>query len=544
MPRRPCRARSATRGRSRVRWSCRTPIGPSRAVAVLGMGGSAIGGDLVRGIWSDRLRVPDGGRARLRPAGLGRVRHARGRQLIQRHHRGDHQRLRAGRRSDVPRWPSSAPAARCWRWRAGRACRTSRSPAAVSRGRPSATPSRCWPDCWSERAARARRRRGRRARPRPPTLPSPRRRRRCPPRTTRPSSSRGRSWTGSRSSRPVGSWRPSRGAGRRSSTRTARPWPPGRSCRRPPTTRSSGYPQPDAIRDHQLVVFLESDARPPAQHAPGAPVARAAGRVRHQPPGRHGRRAGPVRAGAGCHRHGRLREHLSRRAVRRRPHARGGDQRAEAGARPPIGPIDAPTARTTDRPGSTAPANGVRDRRRGIGPSSGCPRRARRSRLGAIDRRPVAAAPVVTARRPKGLGDALGGPVRRSDAMHSSVIGKVEKANRYARELDRIRFERHERDRSVVTMTATAFVSMPMVGRARATRSGCRVTAPMSWRSRRCSAGCCPRVPSMTFVPGGRRCPPRRRPAPEVRANPATAVSGPAPASMDPVGWVPRMSRP
>jgi glucose/mannose-6-phosphate isomerase len=29
-----------------------------RAVAVLGMGGSAIGGDLVAGIWSDRLRVP------------------------------------------------------------------------------------------------------------------------------------------------------------------------------------------------------------------------------------------------------------------------------------------------------------------------------------------------------------------------------------------------------------------------------------------------------------------------------------------------------
>jgi glucose/mannose-6-phosphate isomerase len=30
----------------------------AQAVAVLGMGGSAIGGDLVRGIWSDRLRVP------------------------------------------------------------------------------------------------------------------------------------------------------------------------------------------------------------------------------------------------------------------------------------------------------------------------------------------------------------------------------------------------------------------------------------------------------------------------------------------------------
>jgi glucose/mannose-6-phosphate isomerase len=30
----------------------------AKAVALLGMGGSAIGGDLVRGIWSDRLRVP------------------------------------------------------------------------------------------------------------------------------------------------------------------------------------------------------------------------------------------------------------------------------------------------------------------------------------------------------------------------------------------------------------------------------------------------------------------------------------------------------
>jgi glucose/mannose-6-phosphate isomerase len=34
------------------------PWGAPRAVAVLGMGGSAIGGDLVRGIWSDRLTVP------------------------------------------------------------------------------------------------------------------------------------------------------------------------------------------------------------------------------------------------------------------------------------------------------------------------------------------------------------------------------------------------------------------------------------------------------------------------------------------------------
>jgi glucose/mannose-6-phosphate isomerase len=34
------------------------PWGPPASVAVLGMGGSAIGGDLVRGIWSDRLSVP------------------------------------------------------------------------------------------------------------------------------------------------------------------------------------------------------------------------------------------------------------------------------------------------------------------------------------------------------------------------------------------------------------------------------------------------------------------------------------------------------
>jgi glucose/mannose-6-phosphate isomerase len=34
------------------------PWDPPRAVALLGMGGSAIGGDLVKGIWSDRLRVP------------------------------------------------------------------------------------------------------------------------------------------------------------------------------------------------------------------------------------------------------------------------------------------------------------------------------------------------------------------------------------------------------------------------------------------------------------------------------------------------------
>lgn len=34
------------------------PWGPPRSVAILGMGGSAIGGDLVRSIWADRLTVP------------------------------------------------------------------------------------------------------------------------------------------------------------------------------------------------------------------------------------------------------------------------------------------------------------------------------------------------------------------------------------------------------------------------------------------------------------------------------------------------------
>ena len=45
-------------GAAPARWSCRTRHRAARTVAVLGMGGSAIGGDLVRGIWSDRLRVP------------------------------------------------------------------------------------------------------------------------------------------------------------------------------------------------------------------------------------------------------------------------------------------------------------------------------------------------------------------------------------------------------------------------------------------------------------------------------------------------------
>jgi glucose/mannose-6-phosphate isomerase len=42
----------------RISRSMDVPWGAPRAVAVLGMGGSAIGGDLVRGIWSDRLTVP------------------------------------------------------------------------------------------------------------------------------------------------------------------------------------------------------------------------------------------------------------------------------------------------------------------------------------------------------------------------------------------------------------------------------------------------------------------------------------------------------
>lgn len=42
----------------RISRSIALPWPSPRAVAVLGMGGSAIGGDLVKGIWSDRLSVP------------------------------------------------------------------------------------------------------------------------------------------------------------------------------------------------------------------------------------------------------------------------------------------------------------------------------------------------------------------------------------------------------------------------------------------------------------------------------------------------------
>jgi len=42
----------------RISRAVKLPWPDPRSVAVLGMGGSAIGGDLVKGIWSDRLRVP------------------------------------------------------------------------------------------------------------------------------------------------------------------------------------------------------------------------------------------------------------------------------------------------------------------------------------------------------------------------------------------------------------------------------------------------------------------------------------------------------
>ena len=74
----------------------------ARSVAVLGMGGSAIGGDLVRGIWSDRLRVPvEVVRGYDLPAWVGRE------TLVVASsnsgaHGGDHQRLRPGRRATCP----------------------------------------------------------------------------------------------------------------------------------------------------------------------------------------------------------------------------------------------------------------------------------------------------------------------------------------------------------------------------------------------------------------------------------------------------------
>ena len=63
--------------------------------------------------------------------------------------------------------------------------------------------------------------------------------------------------------------------------------------------------------------------------------------------------------------------------------------------------------------------------------------------------------------------------------MHSSLIGKVEKANRYARELDRITIDR-SRSPSVATTTPTTSVSTPVSGDAPATTSRVGVRASTS----------------------------------------------------------------
>ena len=82
------------------RWTL--PWAAPRAVAVLGMGGSAIGGDLVAGIWSDRLTVPlEVVRGYDLPAWVGPD-DARRRQLQERRHRGDHQRPRGRPRAPLP----------------------------------------------------------------------------------------------------------------------------------------------------------------------------------------------------------------------------------------------------------------------------------------------------------------------------------------------------------------------------------------------------------------------------------------------------------
>ena len=75
------------------------------------------------------------------------------------------------------------------------------------------------------------------------------------------------------------SWRRWRAAGRPSSTRTASPPPPSRSCRKRRTTRSWACEQPESLRDHLFVVFLAGDLRPSPQRDQGAAHGR-------HPPGR------------------------------------------------------------------------------------------------------------------------------------------------------------------------------------------------------------------------------------------------------------------
>ncbi|MEZ4596522.1 MAG: SIS domain-containing protein [Chloroflexota bacterium] len=227
------------------------------AVAVLGMGGSAIGGDLVRGIWADRLRVP----------------------------------VEVVRGYDIPAWvgPSTLVVASSYSGGTeetisafGQAAERKAPCAVISTGgtlldvaRRARLPHLAFQGGGQPRAsvgyavtllAGLLERAGlldlgdadveaaahdadiRVA----ASAPS------CRPPRTRPSGWRGPSSTGCPSSRRPGSLARSHGAGRRSSTRTARRPRRGRSARGDPQRRR-GLPAAGHLKDHLIVVFLEGD---------------------------------------------------------------------------------------------------------------------------------------------------------------------------------------------------------------------------------------------------------------------------------------------
>ncbi len=237
-----------------------------------GMGGSAIGGDLVAGIWSDRLRVPAHAWCAAMTFRRGSVRvDARHRQLEQRQHRGDAERAghgaaaqgagrgdHHGRRARRPQpaaprcrccpFPRSACRARRWATRSGLLAglleRAGHLDLAGDEVEAAAAAAETAVAAYG------------------PDVPTSER--------TAPSSSPGRCSTGSRSSRQPASSPRSRGAGRRSSTRTARRRPPGRSSPRRRTTPSSATRSPEVVRDHLFVVFLASTLDHPRNRARAA----------------------------------------------------------------------------------------------------------------------------------------------------------------------------------------------------------------------------------------------------------------------------------
>ena len=124
------------------------------------MGGAAFGGPAGHG-WVGHRRGPRqgrlgrshqrarGGAARLRPARLGRARHARHRQLQDRRHRGDAAAAGDARCNGAVRSSASAAAERCDAWPRRPSCPSRPSPPRVRRERRWAGRWASWPASWS-----------------------------------------------------------------------------------------------------------------------------------------------------------------------------------------------------------------------------------------------------------------------------------------------------------------------------------------------------------------------------------------------------------